>query len=253
MLNKKYQQYFLFGLSIFVLLFLQFLGLLNLSLLAKLADSWKGANYRFLQKVNQPFRRIAMMWQLTARLEDLQYRYSEAAAITVQVDTLQKENQELHKLLENTDRAYRQVIVAAPVVSFAQSYVAVGSDDGVKTGSAVLYKDTLLGLIGEVEERQANVLLLSQMTNRSILAETNTGLKGIVKGNGREVLLTEIPSDANLELGQLVFTSSQLGIEKGLFIGRVSRIIDENQALATKTAVIEQMINFFEVSLVEIK
>ncbi len=96
-------------------------------------------------------------------------------------------------------------------------------------------------------------MLLSKLNDTYILAETETGVKGIVKGNGREILLTEVKNDQSLEVGQLVFTSSQLGIEKGLLIGRIARVMDENQALAIKTAVVEQLVNFYEASLVEVK
>jgi hypothetical protein len=36
-------------------------------------------------------------------------------------------------------------------------------------------------------------------------------------------------------------------------IGRVAHIVEENPALAVKTAVIEQLVDFYEASLVEIR
>lgn len=253
MLNEKNRRYLLTFIVIFILFFLQFLNFLDFSSLINLANVWKEKNFRVLQKIAYPFNRLRTMWNLTARLEDLQYRYNEAAATSVRVEALEKENQELRKILENSDRSYQQVTISAPVISFAQSFVAVGSQSGIKPGSAVLYKGTLLGLIDEVKEKQSSVILLAKMLNVGVLVETNTGVKGLLKGNGREILLTEIPSDAKLEVGQLVFTSSQVGLEKGLLIGRVASILADNQALATKTAIIEQEVNFYGVSLVEIK
>ncbi len=253
MLNQKYRVYLLAFLAIFILFFLQFLNLLNLSWPMSLANAWKEQNFQILQKITTPFKKIASLWKLTSRLEDLQYRYSETAAALVQVKTLEQENQELRKLLENSDRSYRQVIITAPVISFAQSFIAIGKQSGVKPGSAVLYKNTLLGLVDQVEDKQSSVLLLSKLNDFYILAETETGTKGIIKGNGREILLTEVKNDQQLEIGQLVFTSSQLDIEKGLLIGRIARVVDGNQALAVKTAVVEQLVNFYEASLVEVK
>lgn len=253
MLNEKYRVYFIALFAIFILFFLQFLNLLNLSWPISMANTWKQKNYQFLQKINSPFRRVTMLWKLTSRLEDLQYRYSEAAADLIKIKSLEQENQELRKLLENSDRSYRQVIIASPVISFAQSFIAAGRQSGIKTGSVVLYKDTLLGLIDQVEDRQSSVLLLSKLSDFYILAETETGVKGILKGNGREILLTEIKNDEQIEVGQLVFTSSQLDIEKGLLIGRVARVLTDNPSFAVKTAVIEQLVNFYEANLVEIK
>lgn len=253
MLNEKYKKYLMVLFAIFILFFLQFLNLLNLSGLINVANLWKEKNFQVLQIIANPFKRVTLLWKLTSRLEDLQYRYSEASANLIKINSLEQENQELRKLLENSDRSYRQVVIAAPVVSFAQSFIAAGEQSGIKTGSAVLYKDTLLGLVDQVEDRQSSVLLLSKLTDFYILAETETGVKGIVKGNGREVLLTEIKNDDQIEIGQLVFTSSQLGIEKGLLIGRVARVLTDNQALAVKTAIIEQLVNFYDTSLVEVK
>ncbi len=253
MLNEKNKQYLLAFLFVFILFFLQFLNLLHFSFFTSLVNTWKEKNFHFLQKIAYPFDRFATMWNLTAKLEDLQYRYSEVATMAIKVEALEKENQDLRKILENSDRFYKQTIIAAPVISFAQSFVAVGSQSGVKAGSAVLYKGTLLGLIKDVKERQSSVLLLSQMNDVGILVQTNTEIKGLLKGNGREILLTEVSSDSKLEVGQLVFTSSQVGLEKGLLVGRVVSILADNQALATKTAIIEQLVNFYEVRLVEIK
>jgi len=253
MLNEKYKKFLIVLFAIFILFFLQFLNLLNLSWPISIANLWKEKNFKILQLFTHPFKRMASLWKLTSRLEDLQYRYSEASANLIKINSLQQENQELRKLLENSDRSYRQVVITAPVVSFAQSFIAVGEQSGIKPGSAVLYKDTLLGLVDQVEDRQSSVLLLSKLTDSYILAETETGIKGIIKGNGREILLTEIKNDDQIEVGQLVFTSSQLGIEKGLLIGKVARILTDNQALAVKTAIVEQLVNFYDTSLVEVR
>ena len=85
------------------------------------------------------------------------------------------------------------------------------------------------------------------------MAETENGIKGVIKGNGQEILFSELKPDDSISPGQLVFTASQVTIEKGLLIGKVARLMEENPALAVKTAVIEQLVNFYDTSLVEIK
>ena len=253
MLNDKNKQYLLAFFFVLLLFFLQFLNLLNLTWPSHLANQWKQQNFRILSKLSSPWKRLGLMWNLTASLEDLQYRYSEAAVVFSRVEALEKENQELRRILENSDRSYDQVSIAAPIISFAQTFVAVGAEAGVKPGSAVLYKGTLLGLVGQVAEKQSTVILLNQLFDNSILVKTSKDTKGLVKGNGREIILSEIGVNEPLEVGDLVFTAAALGLEDGLLLGRVSRILTENQALATKTAIIEQLVNFYEVSLVEIK
>jgi len=245
--------YLLALLVLFVLFFLQFLNLLNLNGLRSFSNWWKGQNYLLLQKLTQPIWRIQNMWQLSARLEDLQYRYSEAAAIVSQLQTLQQENRELRQMLENTDRSYNQVVISAPVISFAQTLVAVGSDRGIQPGSAVLHQGTLLGLIDQVDDRQSSVVLLAQLRERALVVRTSQGVQGLLRGNGREILLTEIPSDAPLSEGDLVFTETAPGVKAGFLVGRLAKVNRDNQAFATQTAVVEQLVNFFEVALVEVQ
>lgn len=253
MLKKRLQSYWLAFFLLFLLFFLDFLNLLSLGSLQGFANWWKSQNYSFLQKVQQPAVRLTNFWNLSARLEDLQYRYSEAAASMVRVETLERENQELRSLIENTDRTYTQTTVSAPIISFAQSYVAVGKEASIQPGSAVLHHGTLLGLIEEVGEKQSSVTLLTKMHDQALLAKTNQGVFGLIRGNGREVLLTEVASDANLSEGDLVFTQSAPGIKDGLFIGRIISINKDNPASATQTAIVEQLVSFFEVALVEIQ
>lgn len=253
MLNERNKQYFIALCFVLLLFFLQFLGLLNLSWFNHLANQLKQQNLAVLSQLSRPFKRLTLMWNLTANLEDLQYRYSEAAVVFSRVEALEKENQELRRILENSDRSYEKVTIAAPIISFAQTFVAAGTKDGVKTGSAVLYKGTLLGLIDSAEENQSLVILLNKLHDDAILAKTNKGTKGLVFGNDREIIFGEVSINDPLEVGDLVFTAASMGIEDGLLIGRVARISTQNQALATKTAIIEQLVNFYEVGLVEIK
>lgn len=253
MLNEKNKQNLVAFCFVLLLFFLQFLNLLNLDWFNHLANQWKQQNFAILSRLSSPFKRLGLMWNLTASLEDLQYRYSEAAVVFSRVEALEKENQELRRILENSDRSYNQVTIAAPIISFAQTFIAVGAQEGIKTGSAVLYKGTLLGLVDEVEDRQSSVILLNKLFDNAILVKTNKGVQGLVTGNGREIILSEVGINESLEVGDLVFTAASLGVEDGLLIGRVARILAENQALATKNAVIEQLVNFYEVSLVEVK
>lgn len=253
MLKPKVNQYLFVGLLLFILFFLEFLNLLNLSGPRSFTNWWKGQNYLLAQEIIRPIIRLRNMWQLSSRLEDLQYRYSEAAAMVAELQTLQQENRELRQLLENTDRSYSQVVISAPVISFAQTLVAAGSNRGVQVGSAVLHQGTLLGLIDRVEEKQSSVVLLSNLRERAILVRTSQDVQGLIRGSGREILLTEIQSDASLSEGDLVFTEAAPGIKAGLLVGRVVKVNRDNQALATQTAVVEQLVSFFEVALVEVQ
>ncbi len=252
-MQSPFKTYVFALISIMALFFMEFLGLLDFLWLKQQANQIKHWHYQWLLPINQSLSSVQNFWRLSAKLEDLQYRYAEAAAQLAAIDALEKENQELRRLLENSNRDREQVIIAAPIVSFAKSSVTVGSNQGAQVGAAVLYQDNLLGILGEVSQRQAEVLLLQNLQTGGIVAKTKQGVMGLVKGNGREIVFTEVAADASLEKGELVYTAANASVEAGLVIGRIEAIRQDNVATASKVAVIEPLVNFYDLAIVEIK
>ena len=84
---------------------LDFLGLLALPNLRRLAINWQAANYRAISTLVRPVTQLKEFWQLRQRLEDLEYRYREASVQLTELAALREENQALRALLENSDRA----------------------------------------------------------------------------------------------------------------------------------------------------
>lgn len=238
---------------ILVLFFLDFLGVLRLTGLQQAAAWATHQHYQWLQWASAPVSQLRQLWQLRSQLEDLQYRYSEAAAELGRLRQLEEENAALLAMLADEQLETEQMIITAPITSFAQTFVAAGSDQGVREGAAVLASGTLLGLVETVSAKQAQVLLLANMLEGGVVAETATGVRGLVKGNGRDVLLTEVASDANLTRGELVYTVGQTGLSRGLLIGRLAQVLEQNPSQATLTARVEQLVNFYEVSLVTLR
>ena len=251
-LKNRYSPQLIALLICFLLFFMDFINLFDFSFYQKFIFSWKEKNYQLLQGLISPLHRITHLWNLTSRLEDLQYRYAESSAELSRLKYLEEENQELRKLLENSDRKLAKTIIAAPIISFSQPAVSVGTTDGVREGSAVFFDGNLIGFLRDVNENFSRVELLNQMTDRGILVETESGVKGLLKGDGRNILLTEVSSEATIELNQMVTTLGQEGIDKGLYVGRIRNLRNSNVAAATQVAELEQLINFYELSLVEV-
>jgi cell shape-determining protein MreC len=251
--GSKYRAELVAVLFCFLLFFLDFINLFSLKFYQKLIFSWKEKNHQILQQLAKPIDRFSYLWNLTSRIEDLQYRYAESSAELSRLKDLEVENQNLRKMLENSDRSLDKTVIATPIVSFSQPVLAVGSDDGLRDGSAVFYEGNLLGFLRDVQESNSRVELLNQMTDFGILVETETGVKALVKGDGRNILLTEVASDQQLELNQMVKTVGQEGITAGLYVGRIRNIREKNKAESTQTAEIEQLIDFYKLGLVEVK
>jgi len=131
--------------------------------------------------------------------------------------------------------------------------LAIGSDSGLQVGSLVLGEGNLLGIVEEVSQQQARVLLLKNMLEQGIVAKTESGVMGIVKGDGRNILLTEVASEETLNLRERVVTVGQEGIPPDIFIGRIISLKEINPAKSTQEAILQQDVNFYELSLVEVQ
>jgi cell shape-determining protein MreC len=64
--------------------------------------------------------------------------------------------------------------------------------------------------------------------------------------------LTEIPVNVKLEVGERVVTQGQDGIAPNIFVGRIASLESKPEA-AVQTAVIEQVVSFYEATIVEVR
>ncbi|HQM15597.1 MAG TPA: rod shape-determining protein MreC, partial [Candidatus Woesebacteria bacterium] len=134
----------------------------------------------------------------------------------------------------------------------AQPTIALDPDQKVTPGTAVLVEGVLVGTIAKQQLGTATVNLLWQKETLPILAETDSKVQGLVMGDGRRVLFTEVPVDQELTIGQQVVSVGQTGVEQGLFIGEIRAIVT-GYSNAVKTAVLEQYVSFYQVGLVEVR
>jgi len=250
---QKISRYFLLiALLVFIFL-LDFLGFLALPAWRKVANNWQARNYQAILTLTQPVTKLQQFWQLRQKLEDLEYRYREASVQLTELEALREENQALRDLLENTNRALGKNLITRPISSFAKPVLAIGSDSGLQPGSLVLGEGNLLGIVEGVSQQQARVLLLKNMLDQGVVAKTESGVKGIVKGDGKNILLTEVASEETLNLRERVVTVGQEGIGPDIFIGRIISFKELDPAKSTQQAILQQDVNFYELSLVEVQ
>lgn len=242
----------LIALLLFIFL-LDFLGFLVLPAWRNVAANWQAKNYQAMQTFIQPMSKLKQFWLLRQKLEDLEYRYREASVQLTELEALREENQALRNLLENTDQVQGKNLITRPISSFAKPVLALGTNSGLQIGSLVLGEGNLLGVIEEVTKQQARVLLLKNMQTQSVVAKTESGIRGLVKGDGKNVLLTEVSSEAQLNLRERVVTVGQEGIGPDIFIGRIISLKELDPAKSTQEAILQQDVNFYELSLVEVQ
>lgn len=185
------------------------------------------------------------------KVQMLEERYSETLAQLTDLKKLEEENSQLRTILQNSDRDDREVIIAAPVVSQVGPTIGAGSDDGVEVGDLVFVDKTLVGRVREVFLNYAEIDLASQIDFQPLVVQTSEGYRGLIKGDGKrvtltEMLSTEVPSDqARIE------TVGQVGVEKGLFVGLVGRLLSSTSETVATYQVI-QYVDFYQARIVEI-
>lgn len=204
-----------------------------------------------VRKITVPFELINQRYAQIQRLRDLEIRHSEALAEISELEQLREENQELRRLLDQPARFAENRVIAAPVISLARPIVAAGSMSDVPVKSLVMASGSLLGIVEKVSERQAEVLLLQGMQESVILANTESGVQGVIRGDGKRIILDELPRDATLTVGERITTSGQEGVPSGILIGTVG-VIENDQTASVQSVFVTQQVTFYETPLVEI-
>lgn len=211
----------------------------------------KQAWVRGMGSFSNAYQSIQKLPRSAARIQDLELRLAEASASLAELETLRRENEELRFLLHNTDRPFERTHLAAPIIAFAQPAIGLGSQAGVQVGAVVLSRNTLLGQVSQVGEYESQVTLLSEVDAPPVLAKTESGVEGLIVGDGRKVLFTQVAKDAVLHEGERVVTLGQPQIEQDLPIGRIVKV-NNNPVDSIQSAIIEQYASFFETPIVEV-
>jgi cell shape-determining protein MreC len=200
--------------------------------------------------VQKPINLFTTSFKAAAKLQELELKYGLALSQISDLEHLAEENQELHDLLKTYTRNEAKFLIAE-VISYGQPSVSVGEAVGVKVGQPVLVSKNLVGLIDSVDKHHAQVKLLAQNKTTPILAQTQSGLEGLVVGDGRNILLTQLPQSAAISPGEKVTTVGQSQISPKIMIGEVEAVFDQ-PAAATKQAVISQVVSFYTTPTVEV-
>jgi cell shape-determining protein MreC len=185
------------------------------------------------------------------QLRELEQSYAVALSQLSELDQLRRENLALREMLENTDRTLTKKLITAPIVSLSVPAIAAGQQDGVLPGSQIGARGVLLGVVQEVSVHQSTVKLLSGHDSAPVLVQTEKGVQGLVEGNGQEVILTQIPREEVIASGQRVVTLGQPGIAGGLLVGTIGEIITSDSA-PVQSAIVNQLVSFYELSIVEV-
>lgn len=238
---------------ILILFILEYLGSATLisGSLEKLVFPVRVSSRNLLKNLETPFFTVKRSVNSARKVQMLEARYSEALAQLASLDGLRQENEELRQLLENSDRQDREVVIAAPIVSNLGPTVGAGLEDGVEVGDLVFVSKTLVGRISKVETHFSNVSLLNQKDSIPQVVQTDEGFRGVVKGDGKRIILTEILPDEEPAQESKILTVGQIGVEPGIFVGQVGKLLS-SPSDPVKTYALIQYVDFYQARVVEI-
>ncbi|QQG50358.1 MAG: rod shape-determining protein MreC [Candidatus Berkelbacteria bacterium] len=148
------------------------------------------------------------------------------------------ENEQLKRDLQFERQRQDLQLKAANVVNYSPTnlYQSItinkGSNDGIKTGQAVISSGYLVGKINNVSNSTAEVWLLS---NRNLLTPvllSDSQTVGLLKGSIRGLVVENIPLDTKVAKGTPVVTSALEGLyPAGIALGQVEEIISAKEEI----------------------
>lgn len=188
-------------------------------------------------------RPIATVSEFSDKLSDIMNVYSENQRLREENDRLlrwenvarqlEAENTSLRNLLHLAPDAPVSYVTARVVSDGAGMFVrsvlvTAGAHDGVAKGQAAITGEGLVGRVGEVGERSARILLLTDLNSEvPVTVETGQARAILAGDNSDQPKLLYVTPDAHPQVGERVVTSGNGGVfPPGLPVGVVSSVSD---------------------------
>lgn len=179
----------------------------------------------------------------------------------VDQQVLISENKSLHDQFETSNPKSLDLLPAVvlgsprflPGITSPETLVIdVGTKDGVKIGSAVIFKDNLVGKITKISDSVSQVTII---TNQSLqfAAKTTQGTLGVVKGEGNgDMVLDNVLLSDSLKKDEVVVTNGDFTLENtdfipNLIVGRIVSV-DRNPSDIFQRGKLQSFIDFSKLS-----
>jgi cell shape-determining protein MreC len=205
--------------------------------------------------IHYPGRVAGNFFKSQQQIEALQARNAELRAQVGGSEFLRQENEELRSVIEKMASASSQInrqIVARVISSSGEMTIDHGSTDGIQEKDLVFSNGVLIGQVGKTEEYFSQINLI-EFGSLSIVAQTQAGVKGVLKFDGNNVVLDQVGVDRMVTTTDTIFTSgsSEMKIPPGLYLGFVSEVL-QSPGMPTQQAKIDQGVKISDLRLVQI-
>lgn len=210
-----------------------------------------------LYRIMSPFQKIVTnvnntlgdYWALVTNLKEIKVENQEykdrVAELELQLTEYQRitlENQRLRKLLAFKELVPYQMVGAKVIGITPNNWVEYliidrGTEDGIVAKMPVItYNGTLVGQVLKATAHTSRVILLTDVNfvaSGRIQGDDSRAI-GVIRGlpEGDNILMDQIPWDAQIKVGDLVVTSRlSTNFPEGIPIGKVTLVKEENFGL----------------------
>lgn len=156
---------------------------------------------------------------------------------------LEKENEDLRSQLSIGNQVVQKLLLAHVLSTGRFFVIDKGSDDGIEVGQSVAFKNILVGRIIGVSKHVSRVLLPSEKESVLQAASRETGAKGLIKGEGDDMVFSEVILSEKLTEGDTIETVGNvdekgLGILPHLLIGKVGQVRKSDNQLFQEAKIV---------------
>lgn len=270
-LNNKKLITLLISLILFIaILWLSFSSFGNAPSIQKVTSDMTAVFGRVLAKpvngINRLFSDINLLEDTFIENKRLKQEIDRLGESQAELSTYKAENEKLKEELNLQETLTEYNIITGTVISrnpdrwIDQIIIDRGSNDGLENGMSIMSSNGLIGRISEVNPTSSRVTLLTTndqdavLTSSEIIQEDET-IFGVINGfdtTSKRLIMEQITSDTNIEVGQEVVTSGLGGlVPKGLLVGTVAEVTLDRHGLGQRVYV-EPAADFEDIRFVTI-
>ncbi|MBQ8409337.1 MAG: rod shape-determining protein MreC [Clostridia bacterium] len=249
-------KFFIIALSIavFIIIFTATLSLMGQTSPIKNAVNAVAEPFRYVGiKIKESFEGFSSYFTAVEELNDenesLKASLAEAEMQIAEAEAIKAENERLRAYLDIKKTHPSLKMTEAMVIgSESENYMTLftlnkGSGDGVKLGMPVIIPEGLVGSVCEVGYSWCRVRALTEASSSAGAYIPRSGEVGILEGdislkNTGTCMLTYLSAEADVEVGDLVYTSGKGSVyPRDLLIGYVTAV-ETNEYLRKKVATV---------------
>lgn len=212
--------------------------------------------YGLYQSSRSTIRQFSFLGEIKLAVQkNKAYEQQIAALLSENADLRQKlsESQGFEEQQKFLNPQTYNLLPARPIGSGRYLIIDRGSEDGLRVGDVVVFKDNFIGQIKELSPKTATVRMVQDPDSKlAVFSQSKEGRsKGILEGQfGSDLLMDKILHEEQISEGDLVYSEgSEEKLPKGLIMGKVTKVM-ERQNEVFKQAQVTPVFNVLDLDLV---